>query len=58
MLSEKDKELLSYMLDEHDCAWVLALIESAYDTGYYEGYDKGWNDSYDDDHCIEDDKVD
>lgn len=38
MLSETDKELLRHMLDEHDYAWVLALIRSAYSDGYVEGY--------------------
>lgn len=43
MLSKEDKELLSYILDEHDYAWVLALIESAYDRGYYDGYHDGYD---------------
>lgn len=46
MLSETDKELLSYMLDEHDYTWVLSLIDTAYDTGYTDGYLDGFDKGY------------
>lgn len=47
MLSKIDKELLRCMLDEHDYAWVLALIERAYNEGYECGYHDGWCNCYD-----------
>lgn len=36
------KEALKDMLQESDYYFVLAEIEDAYDTGYYDGYRKGY----------------
>lgn len=42
ILNKTDRELLSYILDEDDYAYVLGLIASA----YYQGRRVGWNDCY------------
>ena len=36
------KETLRDMLQESDYYFILAEIEDAYDTGYYEGYHDGY----------------
>lgn len=41
-VSESIKELLRDMLLESDYYFVLAEIEDAYDTGYYDGYRNGY----------------